>query len=305
MQKGGEKRRKIGIAIVILAVLALISIILSAIVGLFVEENRQGNVALIKIEGPIVATKSGFFSDSMVSSDDVVELIKEAGKNPDVKVVIFDINSPGGSAVASDEIGAAIKKLNKTTVAVIREIGASGGYWVASSADTVFANRMSITGSIGVTGSYIEFEGLMERYNITYQRLVSGKYKDIGSPLKELAPDERALMQGVMDEIYNDFIDIVAENRKLARKDVEAMATGMFFTGAKAKELGLVDELGGIDEAKDYIEKKLNITAEITEYKKAVTFSDILGQIMSTQSFSVGQGIGSALFSEQSTGIKV
>lgn len=299
MQKGGEKRRKIGIAIVILAVLALISIILSAIVGLFVEENRQGNVALIKIEGPIVATKSGFFSDSMVSSDDVVELIKEAGENPDVKAVIFDINSPGGSAVASDEIGAAIKKLNKTTVAVIREIGASGGYWVASAAEVVFANRMSITGSIGVLGSYVEFAGLLERYNMTYQRLVSGKYKDIGSPLKELAPDERALMQGVMDEIYNQFIDEVAKNRRMQREDVEAMATGMFFTGAKAKELGLVDELGGMDEAKDYIEKKLNMTAEITEYKKPITFSDILSQIIGRQSFSVGQGIGSYLFADK------
>lgn len=302
-EKNKKKANKWAIILVVLAALALLSFLFSSLISVFFDISDAGNVAMVDVDGVITLGRSSVFSDTL-SSDDVVGFIKKADENPAIKAIIININSPGGSPVGTDEIANAIKKANKTTVAVIREVGASGGYWIASSADHVIANRMSITGSIGVIGSYLEFSGLLERYNMTYERLVAGKYKDIGTPLKELAPDERKIIQGILDELHNGFIVEVANNRKLPESKVREIATGVILTGKQAKELGLVDELGGIEEAKIYVNKTLNITPTITEYKKPVTLADIISEIVSKQSFSLGEGIGSALV-ERRTGISI
>ena len=287
----------------VLVGLVLLSLILSFAISLFMDSGNAGNVAMIKVEGPIMVSSDSPFSEQ-ASSSDIIGFIEDADNNPAINAIIIDVNSPGGSAVASDEIASAIRKANKKTVSVIREVGASGGYWVASAADHVIANRMSVTGSIGVLGSYLEFSGFLDRYNVTYQRLVSGKYKDIGTPLKELTGEERSLIQDVLDEIHEDFILAVSENRNLNPEDVRKIADGMLFTGKRAKDLGLVDELGGIEEAKLYLNRTLNITPLIREYEKEPTFMELLFQAISEQSFSVGQGIG-AMLSEKRTGIFV
>src|SRR3989338_2223036 len=172
-----------GYAIFVLFLLSILGFIAVGIMSLFVGvdvESLSGNVALIPIDGIILGSDdSEFLFESITSSLDAVELIEKADKNPNIKAIILEINSPGGSAVASEEIAKAVQKTNKTTVAWIREVGASGAYWVASSSDYVIANRVSITGSIGVIASYLEFPGFLEKYNVTYRRLVSGKYKDI------------------------------------------------------------------------------------------------------------------------------
>lgn len=302
-EKNKKKVNKWAVILVVLAALALLSFLFSSLISVFFDISDAGNVAMVDLDGVITLGQSSVFSDTL-SSDDVVGFIKKADENPAIKAIIININSPGGSPVGTDEIANAIKKANKTTVAVVREVGASGGYWIASSADYIIANRMSITGSIGVIGSYLEFSGFLERYNMTYERLVAGKYKDIGTPLKELAPDERKIIQDILDELHNEFIIEVAKNRKLPESKVKEFATGAIFTGKQAKELGLVDELGGIEEAKNYINKTLNITPVITEYKKPVTLADILSGIVSKQSFSLGEGIGSALV-ERRTGISI
>ena len=138
------------------------------------DGSKIGNVALIPIEGMITVNGAAGFGASGASSSDVVKFIEKADENTQVQVILLEINSPGGSAVASDEIAAAVKNTEKPVVALIREAGASGGYWIASAADYVIANRMSITGSIGVISSYLEFSGLMEQYGVGYERLVAG-----------------------------------------------------------------------------------------------------------------------------------
>ena len=302
-EKDQKKANPWYVVLKVLVGLVLLSLILSFAISLFMDSSNAGNVAMIKVEGPIMVSSDSPFSEQ-ASSSDIIGFIEDADNNPAIKAIIIDVNSPGGSAVASDEIASAIKKANKTTVSVIREVGASGGYWVASAADHVIANRMSVTGSIGVLGSYLEFSGFLDRYNVTYQRLVSGKYKDIGTPLKELTGEERSLIQDVLDEIHEDFILAVSENRNLNPEDVRKIADGMLFTGKRAKDLGLVDELGGIEEAKLYLNRTLNITPLIREYEKEPTFMELLFQAISEQSFSVGQGIG-AMLSEKRTGIFV
>ena len=306
-----KEKPKTGKWIVLLGVilfLLLIGFILSAIVSIFFGFDSgivDGNVAVIPIKGVIMADKTrGFFSET-ASSSDIVELIKKADENPEIKAIIFDINSPGGSAVASDEIAGAIKKANKTTVSVIREVGASGAYWVASSCDYVIANRMSITGSIGVIASYLQFSGLLNDYNVTYERVVAGKYKDMGSPFKELTPAEKTMFDKKLGILHNYFIEEVAKNRKLSKDEVAKLADGQFFIGSEAKDVGLVDMLGNMDDAAGYIERKLNITAEITEYKKPATLIDILSEAMSENSFFVGKGIGYAMFENKDNGISI
>ena len=164
----------------------------------------------------------------------------------------------------------------KPVISVIREVGASGGYWIASSTERIFANQLSTTGSIGVISSYLDFAGLIENYNVSYERLTFGKYKDAGSPYRHLTSEERGIMLSKLDIVGNAFIDTVATNRNMSRDKVAQYATGMAFLGKEAMEMGLIDEYGGRDEAVKYLENKLNITVKLTEYQKAPTLVEVL-----------------------------
>ncbi|MBI2129310.1 signal peptide peptidase SppA [Candidatus Woesearchaeota archaeon] len=298
---------KWAVVIVVLAILGFFSLMFAGIAALLSSAPvESGNAAVIPIKGIIMADESyGSFGSIVASSTKVIENIDKADKNPNVKAIIFDINSPGGSAVASDEIAARIKKLSKPTVAVIREEGASGAYWVASAADYIIANRMSITGSIGVLGSYLDISGFLNRHNVTYQRLVSGSEKDIGSPLKNLTAEERGIMQEKLDKIHRIFIDEVAQNRLLTNEEASEISTGVFFLGMEALDLGLVDELGDMESAKQYLANTLNITISAFGYKEKKSFIDLLSEAFSQQSFFVGKGIGSAVFEKTRTINKV
>ncbi len=296
-------------AIKILIVLFVISFVASWFLSIFMEDDfrmQEGNVAVIPIKGIIITENYNVFGQEVADSPTIVNFIEQADKNPQIKAIIFEINSPGGAPVATDEIASAIERTNKTTVAWIREMGTSAGYWIASSCDTIVASRMSTTGSIGATIAYLEFSGLLKDYNITYQRLIAGRYKDIGSPFKAVSEEERMLLQKYLDRLHGYFISSVAENRGLPEERIRELATGMIYLGEEAKELGLVDVLGGKREAVGLIEHKLNITAELVEYKKEPTLADILGGVFSRQSFFVGKGIGNSLMdARQFSGIEV
>ena len=282
--------------------LIMLSFVLSIIASLFIEDDfdgLDGNVAVIDVTGTILAEEdTDFIFEYATSSDDIRELIRKADRNDGIKAIVFRINSPGGSAVASEEIANEIKKANKTTVAWIREIGTSGAYWIASSADHVIANRMSITGSIGVIASYLGFAGFLQDYNVTYERLVSGNLKDIGSPFKEMTQEERILFQKSLDSIHEYFVEEVAKNRNLKKKDVEKIATGQFFIGAEAKELGLVDELGGREEVIAYVEEKIGEEADFVNSEAEKGLFESLGKIFNENSFYIGKGIGNSLFTK-------
>ena len=268
----------------------------------------SGNVALIPIKGTIWGEESrDLFGSTISSSTTINNFIKKAEENPKIKAIIFEINSGGGSAVASDEIASEVKKTTKPTVAWIREVGASGAYWIASATDHIIANRMSVTGSIGVIASYLEFSRLLEHYNVTYQRLIAGRYKDIGSPFKEMTDEEEDFFQEQLDLIHEFFIDEVAQNRNLSKEQTEELATGMFYLGVQAKNLGLVDELGGKEEVINYLEKELNITVEIAEYRQKRTFFDMITEIFKEQSFFVGKGIGAGITekAETDSGVRI
>jgi protease-4 len=260
----------------------------------------DGNVAVLPIEGVIMTSGSGGFSGGVVTSTKIVSLIQEFDEDEDIDALILEINSPGGSPVASDEIGQAIKKFSKPVVALIREVGASGGYWIASASDHIIANRMSVTGSIGVLGSGFGVEGLLDDYNVTYRRLVSGKYKDLGTPFKEMTSEEEKLLQQLLDSIHEEFIIEVSTNRNMSTEDVRELAHGFVFLGAEAKRNGLIDQLGGEDEAKAYMETELNQSVELAYYKRAPGLFDLFGGVISENFYSMGQGIGDSFKVEES-----
>jgi len=288
---------KIKTAITLFAIIFALSWIIA---GLFKLEIKVGNVALIKINAPIAIEKTDFFTGETVSSESIVKFIEDANENPDIKAILIDINSPGGSPVASAEIAEAIKKVNKTKVALIREMATSGAYWVASSADEIVAHPLSITGSIGVLGSYLEFSKLLENYNITYRRLVAGEYKDIGTPFKELTEDEKMILQDIINKIQKYFISDVATNRNLSDKQVKEIATGRIYLGLDAKEIGLVDVLGGKAEAEKIIKEKTNLTEIIySEYVEKKRITDILSTIFKETGFFIGEGINSGALKEE------
>lgn len=264
-----------------------------------------GNIAKIYIDGVIVTKKAeSFFGRDAVASTDLVKQIKDAEANPSIKGIIFEVNSPGGSAVASSEISKAILETDKATVAVIREIGTSGAYWAASAADYVVANEFSVTGSIGVISSYLEFSKLFEKYGVTYQRLVSGQYKDIGTPYKSMTGEERVIMQEKINKIHDVFVSKVASNRNMSFENIKALATGEFYLGSEALDNGLIDKIGDEETAKNYLKKRLNLTkVSVAEYRKRIGFLDMFGGVLNENFYFLGKGISSFMEAEEK-GIK-
>ena len=302
-----ENRSRIKpVLLTILAVLFTLFIIIPILFSLFSSSSPLGNVARIPIQGVITGDGAGSLGQETVSSSDIVQFIEDADENPAVKVILLEINSPGGSAVASDEIAAAVKRAEKPVIAVIREVGASGGYWIASAADHVIAHRMSITGSIGVISSYLEFSQLMDEYGVGYERLVSGDLKDAGTPFRQLKAEERALLQRKLDTIHGFFIQEVAANRQLPESTVTAIATGEFYLGVEALELGLVDELGDKNTAEEYIKTVYGLDdIDYAVYEPSRGLFDLLSGVFADFSFQMGRGVGRSFQQEEGGFIKV
>lgn len=274
--------KRIGLLIVILGLIFISSLFVALVLSLGIGSEMNmlgGNVAVIPINGVISSEKNPW--SSTVEPMQVREWIRDAENDPSIKAIVFEINSPGGSAVASDEIGTAIKQTTKPTVAWIREVGASGGYWIASNADHIVANRMSITGSVGVTASYIDFAGTLERYNASYEQLTGGEYKELGTPFKELTPDERKILQSKIDRIHEYFLEEVQTNRNLTNTTMKEIRTGEFFLGIEAYELGLVDELGSFPQVDSYLNATIGEEPIYTHYEKPRSFLADLAELRS------------------------
>ena len=187
-------------------------------------------------------------------------------------------------------------------ISFIREIGASGGYWVASASDYIIANKMSITGSIGVISSYLEFSGLMEKYGVGYERLVAGENKDIMSPYKKLEENQKVLVQKKLDAIHDIFIKEVSGNRKLSEEKVRKVATGEFFLGIEALNLGLIDQLGDKDTVEQYLKQNYNLEkVDFVTYQREVGLLEILSGVFSDFFFKIGEGIGSVFLKADET----
>ena len=197
-------------------------------------------VALVELEGIIT------------DGDALVRELKEHADNTSVRAVVVRINSPGGVVAPTQEIAGAVKRLRskgKPVVASLGSVAASGGYYVAAATDRILANPGTLTGSIGVVMQMANVEGLLKKVGVDYVVVKAGRYKDVGNFARTMTPDERAILQKLLDDVHGQFIEAVADGRKLDRATVVAIADGRIYSGQQAFELKLVDELGGLEEA--------------------------------------------------------
>lgn len=207
------------------------------------------NIAVLPIDGTILPfTGIGDF-DLITTPDLVSQFIDTAESDDNIKGILLEINSPGGTPVASERIAERIAESTLPVVGLIGDVGASGGYMVAAATDFLIASAMSDVGGIGVNMSYVEESKKNEDEGLTYVQLITGKFKDIGSPNRPITDEERELLQADLDIIHNEFIDIVAKYRELPRGEVVALATGASMPGRRALEADLIDAIGGRKQA--------------------------------------------------------
>jgi protease-4 len=257
------KKRAIIISLGILALLAAILIPL-----ILIPRQAAGKIAVISLSGTITTGGSSLFSGSTITPDLVRDYLTRAEEDKAVKAIVFRIESPGGEIAPCQEILWEIERVKETKVIVVSMGGtaASGGYYISTQAAKIVALPTTMTGSIGVISAVINVEGLLEKLGIQIEIFKGGKYKDMYRGFREMTPEEEEIMQGMIDEYYEQFIDVVAEGRGLSEEEVRNLATGQIYTGTEAKELGLVDELGDLDTAINLAMELAGIETAIVEY---------------------------------------
>ncbi|HAF95422.1 MAG: hypothetical protein A2X34_00960 [Elusimicrobia bacterium GWC2_51_8] len=221
--------------------------------------SKKAAVAVIPVYGVISQSDSSRVWER--GSQQIARKIKTMSAKKEVKAIVLDINSPGGSVGAVQDIYTAIKRARRETkkffVARFGDVSASGGYYVASACDKIVAQPGTITGSIGVVFNSSNLEGLLKKIGVRSEVIKSGKFKDIGSMSREMTPEERKLLQAIIDDSYAQFVDAVAEGRKMPVEKVKLVADGRIFSGRQALSEGLVDFLGDLPDA-------LNLAGELS-----------------------------------------
>lgn len=218
----------------------------------------KDRLLVIKLSGMIVDRDTSPLLSKMGTTASVKRELRKALKDKHVKAVLLRINSPGGTVASSQEIHQAVnalKKANKPVVASMGDVAASGGYYVATAADRIFADPGTITGSIGVIMNLFNLQGIEQKLGIQPEVIKSGTFKDMGSFNRAPTAEERKLLQAIILDSYDQFVTAVASGRKKDEQAVRKIADGRIYTGRQAKEIGLIDELGGYDEAVAFAQK--------------------------------------------------
>jgi len=221
-----------------------------------------GKVAVVDFYGPI-SISSGRLAASDV--DRAVKRLRDLRKRDDVRGILLRVNSPGGSVAAVQEIHeevVALKKAGKVIVASFGDVAASGGYYIAAPADKIVANPGTIVGSIGVIFQLGNVQELFRKVGLRMETIKAGAMKDMGSPFRPISEKERAHVQNLVNNAYDQFFQAVAEGRKLPPEKLKPLADGRIFTGAQAKDAGLVDELGNAQTALELLRKLANVPEE-------------------------------------------
>jgi protease-4 len=213
-------------------------------------------IAVVDLEGVIISPK------------DLVEQLRKYGDDSSIKAIIIHVNSPGGGAAASEEIYREVLRIRdvkkKRIVASIETVGASGAYYVSSATNKIFADDASIVGSIGVIAEWYNYEELIKWAKLKAIVLKAGEFKDTGSPVREMTPAERAYMQGLIDNMHEQFIDSVAKGRRMKVEEIKPLADGKVWTGGQAVPLKLIDQVGDFRAAVEDTAKSVGIRGEPT-----------------------------------------
>ncbi len=235
-------------------------------------------VAVIFAEGTITSGSAAAINTTGVTPRRIQADLKRAAADPTVKAVVVHVNSPGGSVVASNEIHKLLKDFAKPVVFYFGETAASGGYYIACAGKWIVANPDTLTGSIGVITEIPNTDELLKKIGVQFIVIKSGANKDIGNPFRAMTDDEKKLFQAIIDEAYAGFVKIVADGRNLPEDKVRPIADGRVYTGRQAKELGLVDQLGYLDDAVSKAGELGGIQGRprVVEYLPRLSFAEIL-----------------------------
>jgi protease-4 len=262
--------------------------------GLFPDYNA----AEVAVEGPI--TRDGGRPGPLPgrvtgpSADDVVEQVESADEDDAVDALVVRLNTPGGQIVPSDDIRRAVADFDGPTLAYATDVCASGGYWIASGCDELWARDASLVGSIGVIGSRPNAADLADRLGVSYERFAAGEFKDAGNPLKEVTEEDRAYLQGIVDDFYADFVDRVAEGRDMdpeAVRDTEARV----YLGREAAEAGLVDALGSREDVIERAEDLLGVEVSVAEFEPQAGVVERLRGEARGVAYALGAGVAGAV----------
>lgn len=226
------------------------AVMLSATGTDFMAQNNK--VGVVEVIGPIMDSKK------------TVASIRKFTRDETIKAIVVRVDSPGGSVGPSQEIYDAVKKAKELKPLVVSMGGtaASGGYYIACGADKVYANPGTITGSIGVITQFYNVSPLLEKAQVSIETVTSGPYKDSGSPFRQFTEKDRAYFQEMVDDVYEQFIEDVAAARKIELEEARRLADGRVYTGRQAKKYKLVDELGSMQDAVDYVAKEAKLEGE-------------------------------------------
>ena len=251
-----------------------------------VEGTGKDKILIIPIKGVITGQSSRkLFVEEPSLVESVKQQLEHARNDNDVKVVILEINSPGGGITASDIIYKEIiefkEKTNKKVIVIMQDVAASGAYYISAAADKIMSHPTTVTGSIGVIMPLINIADLVGKFNIEDTSIKSGKMKNIGSPLKKMSEEERKVLQDIVDEMYTRFLDIIVDGRNMKIEDVRKLADGRIYTGKQALDNGLIDQLGYFDDAIILAKEISGIQeAKIIKYKKMFSLAEIFASSM-------------------------
>ncbi|GAB3061097.1 signal peptide peptidase SppA [Virgibacillus ainsalahensis] len=292
------------IALVIAVVLFVVSIGFQAVSSIFtsnfnemlnfqenpfeekvVEEGSATNkIAVLNLDGVIQDTTTGAFSTGAYNHERFLEMIEEAGKDRNVSGIILRVNTPGGGVVESAEIHDKIvevqEEYEKPVYISMGNTAASGGYYIAAPANKIVAHPATLTGSIGVIMESINFAEFADDLGVDFNTITSGEFKDIMSASREMTDEERDILQTMIDDMYGDFVDVIAEGREMSEDRVRELGDGRVYTGSQAHELDLVDELGSLDDTIAFMKEDYDLgNAQVVEYKSGIGFT-LLGSSM-------------------------
>ena len=284
------------VGVVLTVVLAVVGGRVAA--GLAARRVPDYNVAEVSLSGPI--TRDGGQPDPLALApgspgvEAVVDQIERADDDPAVEALLLRLNTPGGEIVPSDDVRRAVAAFEGPVVGYATDVCASGGYLVAAACDEVWAQEQTLVGSIGVRGSRPNAAALADRLGVAYEQFTAGEYKDAGTPLKEIAADERRYLQGLVDDFYDAFVERVAADRDLDPEHVRATEAKVFL-GREAVDIDLVDRVGTREDARASLDGRLGAVEGVESFESAPGLTDRLGAGARRVAYAFGAGVASRL----------
>jgi protease-4 len=248
----------------------------------YISGTGAAKIAVIPVEGEIAASQNTVAGVQPSSTPEgLADALKQAKDDESVAAVVLEVNSPGGGVTASDMMQQSIldfrESSGKPVVVSMEDTAASGGYYISTAADRIVASETTLTGSLGVFIPLLNFQEAAKKYGVTQTYIKSGKYKTMGSSWKDLTPKEREIFQSIVDQYYDEFVEVIVEGRDLPEDRVREIADGRVYSGEQARELGLVDKLGELEEATRIAEDLANIEeATVVRYVESPSFVESL-----------------------------